>query len=67
MIGYLRAEAVAEKWEISLRQVQYLCKNGRIEGVIKFGTAWAIPENAIKPTRAGKLKPGRKTKKSEVV
>jgi len=67
MIGYLLAEAVAEKWEISLRQVQYLCKNGRIEGVIKIGTAWAIPENAIKSTRTGKLKPGRKTKKCEVV
>ena len=67
MIGYLRAEAVAEKWDISLRQVQYLCKNGRIEGIVKFGTTWAIPENAIKPTRTGKLKPGRKTKTSEVV
>ena len=66
MNDYYEAEDVAKLWDISIRQVQYLCKHGRIEGVIKFGKVWAIPKSAKKPTRTGKLKPGRKTKISEV-
>lgn len=27
-----------------------LCAEGKIEGVTKFGNAWAIPANAKKPT-----------------
>jgi len=60
MNGYIQAEEVAEKWNISSRQVQYLCKLGRIEGAIKFGTTWAIPEDAKKPTRTVPIKPGRR-------
>ena len=66
MIGYIRVEDVAEKWDVSPRQVQRLCNDGYIEGAVKFGTTWAIPKDAQKPTRTGKLKPGRKTKTSEV-
>lgn len=65
MNGYIQAEEVAVKWGISSRQVQFLCKHGRIDGAIKFGTTWAIPANAEKPTRTGKLKPGRKPKPSK--
>ena len=66
MIGYIRVEDVAEKWDVSPRHVQRLCNDGFIEGAIKFGTTWAIPKDVKKPTRTGKLKPGRKTKISEV-
>ena len=61
MIGYVKADDIARRWNISIRQVQYLCIHGRIEGAVKFGTTWAIPENAEKPTSTGALKPGRKT------
>ena len=67
MIGYVRAEELAERWNVSARQIQMLCKAGKIEGAIKFGTTWAIPEGAVKPTRTGKLKPGRKPKTEEGV
>jgi hypothetical protein len=60
MNGYIKAEVIAERWDISLRQVQILCKAGRIKGAEKFGTTWAIPADAAKPTRTGNLKPGRK-------
>lgn len=60
MDGYLKAEEMAKLWNMSVRQVQYLCKTGKIEGVTKFGNAWVIPKNAPKPTRTGKLKPGRR-------
>ena len=56
MNGYVKAEVLAERWNVSLRQVQVLCQNGKIEGAIKFGAAWAIPENTLKPTRASKQK-----------
>jgi hypothetical protein len=62
MNGYVSADEIAKRWDISLRQVQYLCRNERIDGVIRFGKSWAIPENAPKPTRTGKEKPGRKQK-----
>ena len=62
MEGYVQAEVMAKRWNVSKRQVQYLCKTGKIEGASKFGNTWAIPENAHKPTRTGLLKPGRKPK-----
>ena len=66
MDNYYEAVDAAKLWGISIRQVQYLCKHGRIDGAIKFGNVWAIPKSAKKPTRTGKFKPGRKTKISEV-
>jgi hypothetical protein len=66
MIGYIQVNEIAKRWDISVRQAQYLCKHGRIEGAVKFGTVWAVPETAEKPTRTGKEKPGRKTKASEI-
>ena len=65
MIGYVQSEEIAKRWNVSIRQIQTLCKDGCIDGTVKFGTTWAIPENAEKPTRTGKLKPGRKPKTSE--
>ena len=62
MKGYVTAEEMAERWDVSVRQVQLLCQNDKIKDVTKFGNAWAIPENAPKPTRTGQLKPGRKPK-----
>ena len=66
MNGYVRAEDLTEKWNVTTRQIQMLCKAGKIEGATKFGTTWAIPEDAVKPTRTTQFKPGRKTKTSEV-
>ena len=65
MKGYLQAEEAAKKWNVSIRQIQTLCKDGRIEGAEKFGSSWAIPENSPKPTRtAVNGKPGRKPKET---
>jgi len=62
MDGYITVNEVAKRWNVSVRQVQLLCQGGKIKGASRFGNAWAIPENAPKPTRTGKLKPGRKPK-----
>ena len=62
MDGYVTVNEMAKRWNVSVRQVQLLCQNGKIEGASRFGNAWAIPEKVPKPTRTGKLKPGRKPK-----
>ena len=51
-LDYLTIKQAAEKWNISERRIQILCREGRIEGVVKFGRAWAIPIDAEKPVDA---------------
>ncbi len=50
MNGYITVQEAAEKWGISARQVQILCKENRIQGATRMSRIWIIPENAIKPT-----------------
>lgn len=49
MKGYLTIAEVSEKWGIKPRRINTLCLEGRIEGAVKFGNTWAIPEDAEKP------------------
>ncbi len=49
MFEYITAQEAAERFEISVRRVQRLCKEGRIEGVLNVNRVWLIPRNAIKP------------------
>jgi predicted DNA-binding ArsR family transcriptional regulator len=46
---FITAKEVGEKWGISNRRIQLLCKQGRIEGAYRLGWTWAIPEDAEKP------------------
>lgn len=39
----------AIKWDISIRRVQDLCKNGKVVGATRFGASWMIPSDAKKP------------------
>ena len=48
--GYTTVKDTAERWGITPRTVQILCAEGKIDGVTKFGKAWAIPVDAEKPT-----------------
>ncbi|MEM5650885.1 helix-turn-helix domain-containing protein [Bacillus cereus] len=43
------AKEASEKWGISDRWIQLLCKQGRIIGAYRLGWRWAIPEDAVKP------------------
>ena len=58
MKGYLTIAEVSEKWGIKPRRINTLCLEGRIEGAIKFGNTWAIPEEAEKP-RDERIKSGK--------
>jgi len=48
-MDYITAKEAANKWGITERRVQALCKQGKIPGVFRLGWAWAIPKDAIKP------------------
>ena len=62
MNGYMCVREAAARWDITERQVQKLCHMGMIKGVTLFSNTWAIPEDAPKPTRTAKVKPGPKPK-----
>lgn len=49
---YLSIQDFSEKWNISKRRIQVLCKEGRIDGVKKLGNMWVIPENTQQPCDA---------------
>ena len=64
MNGYTTIQEIAKKWGISERRVNVLCSEGRIEGAVKFGNTWAIPENSEKPADA-RIKSGKYIKVKE--
>ena len=52
--GYITTQEASQKWNISARQVQILCKNNRIEGAVQINRIWLIPANVSKPTNTYK-------------
>ncbi len=46
---YIDVTAAAAKWGLSDRRVRYLCNEGRIDGAIKMGWSWTIPEDTPRP------------------
>mgnify|MGYP000036476203 CR=1 FL=1 len=54
MNGYMTGQEAAEKWGVTTRQVQILCKENRIAGATRLSRIWIIPEKVEKPTGARK-------------
>ena len=52
---YLKVSEAAQKWGISDRRVRKLCAEGRINGVIRKGNLYLIPDNAVRPADARTL------------
>lgn len=48
-MDYMNAKEAADKWGLSVRRVQVLCEQGRIDGVERLGNVWLIPKSAEKP------------------
>ena len=63
---YISIKQTAEKWGISTRRIQILCKEERIPGAFHVGNSWAIPENAEKP-KDQRIKSGKYIKPEENV
>lgn len=47
---YITAAQAAEKWGITARRVQDLCRNNQIHGATRWGRDWMIPDDAHRPT-----------------
>ena len=58
---YMSISQAAEKWGISSRRIQVLCKQERIPGASRMGYVWAIPADAEKPKDA-RVKSGKYAK-----
>ena len=58
--NYMSVQEAADKWDITVRQVQKICSDGKIPGAMRFGRAWAIPSDIKKPTITRSVKPGPK-------
>lgn len=61
----ITAQQAAEKWNTSVRNVQDLCKRGRIPGAEHWGNAWMLPADAERPVD-GRSKAGRAAKADPV-
>ena len=49
---YLTTVEMSKRWNISSRRIGVLCTEGRIDGAIKKGKMWLIPEKTQKPADA---------------
>ena len=58
LMEYIKVSKAAEKWGISARRVRVLCAEGKIDGVIRKGKLYMIPENAAKPMDGRKGRTG---------
>ena len=62
MKEYLTIRETSEKWGLSIRRIQTLVSNGRIEGATRIGYMWIIPADAVKP-KDQRVKSGKYIKK----
>lgn len=49
-MDFMTVQQAAEKWGVSVRQVQRLLSAERIPDAVRHGRTWLIPVNAAKPT-----------------
>ena len=56
MNGYMTVQEAAEKWGVTSRRVQILCKENRISGASRMSRIWVIPEESEKPTGNKRIK-----------
>lgn len=52
IMEYLTATELSKVWNISTRRIGVLCTEGRVDGAIKKGKMWLIPDTAQKPADA---------------
>lgn len=59
-MDFITTKEAAKKWNISERRIRQLLEEGRIEGAIKNGNSWNIPDYTIKPVDKRTIKPDNK-------
>lgn len=53
---YVSVKEKAEEWSLTERQIQYYCKQLKIEGAIKKSGVWLVPSDAKNPAKNKKLR-----------
>ncbi len=48
-MDYISVKEASGRWNIGERWIQKLCREKRIDGVIRFGNSWMIPKDAVRP------------------
>lgn len=48
-MGFISIKETAEKWDVTVRTVQNMCKSGLIPGAQKWERSWMIPDTAKRP------------------
>ncbi len=66
MVNKITAQQAAEKWKMTVRNVQDLCKRERIPGAERKGRDWMIPADAHRPID-GRSKAGKAAKENLVL
>ena len=57
-MDYMTLKEASQKWNVTPRQINYLCAAGRIPGAVKMATIWLIPKTAEIPID-GRTKQGK--------
>ena len=47
---YMSVRQASEQWGLSDRRVRVLCREGKVDGVVKKERSYLIPADAVKPT-----------------
>jgi len=63
-MDYFSIQDVSNKWIISKRRIQVLCREGRINGAKMIGNMWVIPENTERPVDGRTKNPVIKERKT---
>ncbi len=56
-MNMMDAKQAAEKWGVTMRRVQGLCKEGKIKGATRWGRSWMIPAHAVLPSASKDKEP----------
>lgn len=63
LMGVKTCKQLALEWKLSERTVNDLCKKGKIDGAVKVGRMWQIPDDAKRPVD-GRVSSGKYVKKA---
>ena len=56
-MNLITVKQAAEKWGVTARRVQALCKEGKIKGATRWERTWMIPDHAVLPKKSNIQEP----------
>jgi DNA adenine methylase len=65
-MDYISVREASDRWGLSVRRIQTLCNEEKVEGATRFAGVWAIPIDAVRPID-NRIKSGRYIKSKEEV